>query len=43
MFRTKDAARRWYIAEEIYLPKKEESKEIGQFITISVLNVNGKI
>ena len=43
MFRKKDAAERWYIAEGIYLPKEEESKEIGQFRTISLLNVDGKI
>ena len=43
MFRKKDAAERWYIAEGIYLPKEEDSKEIGQFRTISLLNVDGKI
>ena len=43
MFRKKDAAERWFIAEGIYLPKEEESKEIGQFRTISLLNVDGKI
>ena len=43
MFRKKDAAERWYLAEGIYLPKEEVSKEIGQFRTISLLNVDGKI
>ena len=43
MFRKKDAAERWYLAEGIYLPKEEVSKEIGQFRTISLLNVDGKV
>ena len=43
MFRKKDAAKRWYLAEGIYLPKEEESKDIGQFRTISLLNVDGKV
>jgi len=43
MFRKKDAAQKWFLAEGIYLPKEEVSKEIGQFMTISLLNVDGKI
>ena len=43
MFRKKDAAERWYLAEGIYLPKEEVSKEIGKFRTISLLNVDGKV
>ena len=43
MMRKKDAAKRWFVAEGIYLPKEEEAKEIGQFRTISLLNVDGKV
>ena len=43
MWKRKDVAERWAIAEGIYLPKEEESKEIGQFRPISLLNIDGKI
>ena len=35
MWRRKGVADRWAIAEGIYLPKEEESKEIGQFRPVS--------
>ena len=43
MWKRKDVADRWAIAEGIYLPKEEESKEIGQFRPISLLNIDGEI
>ena len=43
MWKRKDVAQRWAIAEGIYLPKEEESKEIGQFRPVSLLNIDGKI
>ena len=43
MWRSKDVAERWCIAEGIYLPKEEDSKILGQFRPISLLNIDGKI
>lgn len=43
MWRAKDVADRWCIAEGIYLPKEEDSKLLGQFRPISLLNIDGKI
>ena len=43
MWRSKDVAERWCIAEGIYLPKEEESKILGQFRPISLLNIDGKV
>ena len=43
MWRNKDVADRWCIAEGIYLPKQERSEKLGEFRPISLLNVDGKI
>ena len=43
MWKNKEVAERWSIAEGIYLPKEEDSKDIGQFRPISLLNIDGKI
>ena len=39
----KKVAERWCISEGVYLPKKADAKEIGDFRQISILNVDGKI
>ena len=33
----------WYLAEGIYLPKEENSEDLGQSRHISLLNIDGKI
>ena len=43
MWRAKSVAERWCLAEGIYLPKEENSKELGQFRPISLLNIDGKV
>ena len=43
MWKTRDVADRWAIAEGLYLPKEENSEELGQFRPISLLNIDGKI
>ena len=43
MWKKKKEASRWKIAEGIYIPKEENSSEIGQFRPISMLNIDGKI
>ena len=43
MWRKKSVAERWCISEGLYLPKEDESKEIGQFRPISILNINGEV
>ena len=43
MWKRRDVTERWAIAEGIYLPKEESSKEIGQFRPVSLLNIDGKI
>ena len=43
MWRRGHMADNWMFAEGCFIPKEENSKEIGQFRTISLLNVEGKI
>ena len=43
MWMKKDVAKRWCIAEGIYLPKQENAQGIGQFRPVSLLNIDGKI
>ena len=42
MWERKNVAKRWEMAEGIYLPKEEKSA-LGQFRPISLLNIDGKI
>lgn len=37
------AAQLWQFAEGVWIPKEEDSKDIGQFRIISPLSVEGKI
>ncbi|XP_052240804.1 uncharacterized protein LOC127851227 [Dreissena polymorpha] len=43
VWRKGDVPVEWQRAEGIFVPKEEVSKDIGQFRTISLLNVEGKI
>lgn len=43
MWKEGDLVDNWCQAEGIYLPKEKDSKEIGQFRPISLLNIDGKI
>ena len=43
MWHRKDVAERWCIAEGLYLPKEADSKVLGQFRPVSLLNIDGKI
>ena len=43
MWKTRDVADRWAIAEGLYLPKEENSEQPGQFRPILLLNTDGKI
>ena len=43
VWRKGDVPVEWQQAEGIFVPKEEVSKDIGQFRTISLLNVEGKI
>ena len=36
-------AHRWRYVEGVWIPKEEESKNISQFRTISLLSVEGKV
>ena len=43
MWEKKSLAKRCEIAEGIYLPKEKKSQTLGQFRSISLLNIDGKI
>ena len=43
MWGKKSVAKRWEMAEGIYLPKEVKSETLGQFRPISLLNIDGKI
>lgn len=43
MLKKSDVVERWGIGEGIYLPKEENLEKLGQFLPISLLNIDGKM
>ena len=42
-WRNKHVSCEWSTADGVYIPKEKDSKGIGQFRPISLLNVEGKV